>query len=316
MIVNPPINSLRLVLVPLTTVLLALGYYSYESFIAIEHYEKYLFHENELIAQELGDMILSYHDLEVENDAILNQLNITKTKIFKILDSIQYSKPDVDLVTSYKKQLLLLKEENKRILNLVKALDRENDFLKMEVNYVGTELEYYKSNVEKNQTTVSKYKYAVDSYKRRNLALRKDNRGMTVKLDKASKVLPSTISVSAVKRLRSNNIIVHTTSARRTKKLNICFTLPKNTLSVKGKQTFYLQVIDPNNNVVGDLGDISLGEATLIASKIVDIDYDNENMEHCEFIEYSYSDKFTPGLYYIGIYTAEGLVINTSFTLN
>lgn len=315
MIVNPPINSLRLILVPLITLLLALGYYSYESYRALENYQEYIIHENELIEQELGDMILSYHDLEIENVSILNQLERTKAKIFNILDSIQNRKPDIDLVTRYKNQLSILKEENKRILNLVKALDKENDFLKKEVNSVGTELEYYKSNEEKHQTTVSKYKYAVAKYKRNNTALKKDNKGITERLDKAAKVLPVAMSIVAVKRLKSNTIIVNTTSARRTKKLNLCFILPENQLTEKSKQTYYLQVIDPNNNVVGDLGGITIGDSNLIRSKTVSVNYVNKKIEHCEFIEYSDKDKFIPGVYYVGLYNTEGLVLNTTLTL-
>lgn len=315
MIVLPQINSLNFIIVPLSILLIALGFYSYNSYDTLEDYENYIIRENELIEEELADMILSYHDLEIENDSILNQLEITKVKIFNVLDSMESSKPKVSLVRHYKKELLLLKEENNRILNLVEQLERENSFLKNEVDHVGSELEQYKSNAEKHKNNVTRFKSVAAKYKRKNLALIQDNKNISSQLDQASRVLPNGMSVSAVKRLKSNSIIVNTKSARRTKKLNICFTLPANLVAEKGKQAYYLQVIDPNNNVIGDLGDITIGSSKLITSKTVILEYSNKAIEQCEFVEYSNTEKFVSGTYYVGLYNNEGLILNTSFSL-
>lgn len=311
MIIYPQINNLRIIIIPFVLVLGVLGYYSFKSHKSIKDYEHFLEQENKMVATELFDMAFAYHDVEVENENVLRQLNASKEKISRVLDSVQQLTPSTQLIVSYRKQLRILKEENKRILSLVEELNAENEFLKVQADYVSQELEYSKKRIAK--------------FERRNSSLSRKNNGLEdelvdvsklrKKLKDASKPIVSSVSIDAIKRIRSDNTIVTTTRARRVKKLNICFTIQENSLATKGKQDYYIQVIDPNNNVVGDRGSLAIGsnKSTLIYSKKVTANYNKKVLNICELLEPSDSEKFEKGNYFVTIFNSQGNIVEEAF---
>ncbi|WP_299884197.1 hypothetical protein [uncultured Lacinutrix sp.] len=312
MIIYPQINNLRIIVIPFVVVLSVLSYYSYKSYHSIQEYETFLVQENKNVATELFDMIFAYHDIEVENEGLLNRLAASKNRISKVLDSVQTYEPSTQLILSYRKQLRELKEENKRILELVEELNEENEFLKVQADYVGQELEHSKERVTK--------------FEKKNSQLSKKNIGLKAKLEDvsklkeklkdASKPIISSISINAVKRIKSDNIIVETKKAKRTKKIHACFTIQENKVAAKGVQNYYIQIIDPSNNVVGDRGTVSIdGVSTLIYSKMVTVQYDNKALNVCEFIEPSSGEKFEKGHYFVSIFNNYGIVEETFFLL-
>lgn len=319
MIVYPQFNSVKYVLLPMALLLIALGIYSYKSYNSLEEYKDYVVSENELIEKELADMVLAYHDLEIENDSVLNELALTKAKIFTILDSIQSKKPNLNMIARYKQQLSLVKAENTRILRLVTELERENTTLK-------TDLRVADKKLKQSKQSVKQYKNNQEKFIEEARVLTVRNSGMEKQLDKAAKVIPVTIAakvipgaitVQGVKRLKSNSIIVYTKTARRTKKVHTCFTIPANALAKQEQKTFYLQLKDTNQNVVGVEKTIYYknGEK-LDISKVVKVNYANKAIDICEFITY-YNDKkrFEKGSYTVNLYNEEGFIAQSSIYL-
>ena len=310
MIIYPQINNLRIIIVPFVAVLSILGYYSFKSHNSIKEYEHFLEEENKMVATELFDMVFAYHDIEVENENVLNQLTASKEKISRVLDSVQSLTPSTQLLIGYRQQLRILKEENKRILKLVEELNAENEFLKVQADYVSQELEYSKKRITKFENNNSRLS-------RRNVGLKEeleDISKLKAKLKDAATPVINSISVDAVKRIKSDDVIVLTTRARRTKKLNVCFTIQENKIAEKGKQDYYIQIIDPSNNVVGDRGSVSIdGKSTLIYSKKVTVEYNNKAINVCEFLEPSDSEKFEKGNYFVSIFNNQGIIVEETF---
>jgi len=300
MIVYPQISSLRLIVVPLIIALLTLGYYSYESHTSIKEYEAFIDEENNSVALELNDMINNYNELSVQNDSIMQQLDDSRFKISRILDSVYTIKPDLKLVLGYKKQLQILKEENKRILKIVEKLNTENTRLKQEVLYAEVQL-------ENSQNKASKFSY-------RNSTLSNINSDLEIQLKEASKLKATNISIVAIKR-QTEKRKVPTTSARRAKFMEVCFTIPENRFSSKGEKEFFIQIIDPDNNVVGDRGEVMIGNSRLIKSKTLIINYINEETKVCDLIKPSPNEPLIKGTYFVSLYSKDGLVDNTKITL-
>lgn len=309
MIIYPQINNLKIVVVPAIAILIVLGFYSYKSYNSIQEFNSYLAEENDVVATELFDMILDYHDLEIDNDSIRNQLEISRLKINSVLDSVQHLKPNISLVSNYKKQLRVLRNENRHILKLVDKLNQENELLKLEADFYATELDESNSMVSKFQVSTTKLNSV-------NSKLKKKNKGLNSKIVAASKVSPKITLVQAVKREKSDHSLVLTESARRTKKLNVSIKIPENKLAESGKRLYYMQVIDPNSNVVGDRGSVTIrGQETLINSKEFVIDYQNNEMAFSYLIEQNVNEHFVKGVYHVGLYDKDGLIENTTFTL-
>jgi len=284
MIVYPQVSSLRLIIVPLIIALLTLGYYSYQSHTSIKEYERFIEQENNSVASELNDMILNYNELSVYNDSIMQELDNSKFKISRILDSIYTIKPDLKLVAGYKKQLQVLKQER----------------LKQEALLAEVKL-------EKSLNKTAKYSS-------RNSTLSNINTDLEKQLKEASKLKVANISVKAIKRQTDKRTIT-TTSARRAKRLDLCFTIPENKFATKGDQEFYIQIIDPENNVVGDKGEVIINGSKLIKSKTININYFKEELKVCHIIEPNKNEPFVKGIYHVSLYNKNGFVNNTTITL-
>ncbi len=301
MIIKPQIYSLRLVIVVLSTLICTLGIYSYYNYTSLNKYHKFLLEENNLVEAELKQMSSDYSALQIDNRDIQEKLEASKIRIARVLDSVKYLKPDVYLVSHYKKQLEAIKIENKKILALVDELNTENEFLKQEALRVGEELDQ----------TIS----LSQSLKSKNSTLSKINKNYIDKINKAKLLTIDEVSIKGVRRVTNSGNIKTTSSARRAKMLNLCFTIPSNEFASKGQKELYLQILDPKNNVVSDKGHIEVGETSLIYSEKIVVDYNNTSINKCVFIQPSEDEDLLQGDYYVTIYHNNMLVGKTTLSL-
>ncbi|WGD35578.1 hypothetical protein [Olleya sp. YS] len=302
MIIKPQIYNLKLVIVALSTLICALGYFSYTNYTSLNEYHKFLLDENASVEAELNKLAFNYDALQIDNRDVQSKLEDSKIRIARILDSVKYLKPDVYLVSHYKKQLELLKSENKKILQLVDQLNAENEFLREESLRVGEEL---------NETiTIS------ETLKVENSTLSRINKRYAEKINRAKALNVKDVFVEGVRRITSSGSIKSTTTAKRAKKLNVCFTIPENKFTNKGNKVLYIQILDPKNNVVGDKGEIKMqGDSSLIFSKKLVVNYDNNSLQECIFVEPLENEPLVKGNYYINIYHNNTMIGKTTMSL-
>lgn len=301
MIINSQIYNLRLVIVALSTLMCALGYYAYTNYSSLNEYQEFLIDENALVESELSQMVASYDSLRFDNRDLQTKLDNSRIRIARILDSVKYLKPDVHLVSHYKKQLQVLKNENNSILALVEKLNTENELLKQEALRVGAELDQ----------TISFSKHLEN----KNSTLSVINSKYQEKINRAKVLSVSNLVVQAVKRVTNSGDIKSTTTARRAKQINVCFTIPENKFTAKGSKELYVQIVDPLNNVVGDQGVFTTGASSLIYSKKIMVDYKNKNLEECLFVQPSNDQSLQKGDYYVTVYHKSNLIGKTMMTL-
>jgi len=301
MIVRSQVYSLRLVIVVLSTLICALGYYSYTNYTSLNEYHEFLLNENASVEAELNQMVLNYDMLQVDNRDLQARLDDSKLRISRILDSVKYLKPDVYLVAHYKKQLEVLKDENNKIYLLVEELNAENVFLKEEAIRVNTELD---------QTI-----YVSKSLKTENSTLSRINDKFERQINKAKALSVKNVMTEGVRRVTNSGRIKSTLTAKRARKINVCFTVPENKFAAKGKKELYIQILDPSNNVVGDRGVINVGEQSLIFSEQLVVDYDNVSLQECVFIEPLPGEPFQKGTYFVSIYHENTLIGKTTMEL-
>lgn len=301
MIIKSQIYNLRLVIVALSTLMCALGYYAYNNYSSLNEYHEFLIDENAMVESELSQMVASYDSLRFDNRDLQTKLDNSRIRIARILDSVKYLQPDVYLVSHYKKQLQVLKNENNSILALVEKLNAENEFLKQEAIRVGAELDQtisFSEHLESKNSTLSII-----------------NSKYQEKINKAKVLSVSSISVQGVRRVTNNGDIKSTTTARRAKQINVCFTIPENKFTVKGEKELYVQIVDPLNNVVGDQGVFNTEASSLIYSKKIRVDYKNKNLEQCLFVKPSEDQSLQKGDYYVAVYHKSRLIGKTIMTL-
>ena len=192
----------------------------------------------------------------------------------------------------------------------------------------------YKYKFYRLKREVKKLYAEIDVLKSENIGLSKVNDSIVGQLDSqlklsdslntqvvdAQKIIQSAseLSVAALKGsaviVKSSGKQVPTTKARRTDKVKICFSVAENRIANKGDKTLFIQVLDANNNVLGENATIAFGEKTLNYSFKTEFNYTNKALDICEFLD-APNKGFDKGNYFVNVFRSSDLISNSSFVL-
>lgn len=283
MIVNPQLFNYRLIIGSLVVTIVIITTISYSSHSSLKANKTFIEQESKLVENELSEMISSYELMEVENENINFQLEKTKIRINRVLDSVKNLTPSESLISQYKKQLKKLKEENVKVLAQVKHLEHKNDLQKQDTE-----------GVERTQNVI---KVLQDE----NSTLSKTNINLTKEIEEAKILALTDIKAVGVKRVTRRRV-VDTKHARRAKQLHVSFTLEANRFTDKGKKDLYIQILDPKNNIVADKGSVKFDEHLLFFTEKVSVDYNNEDIKINTLIKTDNNETLVRGTYFVSVY--------------
>lgn len=255
--------------------------------------ERQLIQEKQAVMKDLNAIAEQYDVAMSENDVVNQNLVEAKERINGLIDSLQLSENNVKSLWKYKKRYLSLQREMKSLL-------AENDKLKVENRLLATSLDSTKSQLQLT-TTFS------DS-------LLVQNSELANVVETASALTTTNLKGYGVIE-RTSGKLVPTERAKRSDKLRICFTVAKNKLSEAGDRELYIQVVNPSNKVLGINEETTFGEETLSYSLISKFNYENKNLNICEFISKDGDENFEKGRYKINVYNATELVSSSEFAL-
>ncbi|MBN2867181.1 MAG: hypothetical protein JXK08_00780 [Flavobacteriaceae bacterium] len=301
MIVFPQTYNYRLIIGSLILALSVLGVFTVHNQNKLEEYNSYLAQEKKLIQNELSEMISRFDTIDVENKELSKQLEKSKLKLEQALDSIKTLKVSANLLTHYRSKVEMLKDERNKILNLVEKLESKNKTLQTEA-------------AQSKQQLTSVKKLAV-TLKDTNVELEKDNKTLKQQIVAASQMQVTMLDAKAVKRVGRNKVVT-TDKAKRTNKLLVEFIIPKNNLVTTGVKDIYIQIVNPNNNVVSNKDQVKFGKQTLIYSKKLDVNFTNEDVEVSTFIDADEDEPFKEGVYFVNVFNKENRLASTSILLD
>ncbi|MCP4052009.1 MAG: hypothetical protein GY739_02900 [Mesoflavibacter sp.] len=301
MIVFPQTYNYKLIIGLLIIALSVLGVFTFQNQNKLEEYNAYLAQEKSLIQNELSEMISRFDTLDIENEELSLQLEASKLKLEQALDSIKTLEVTANLLTHYKSKVQLLKEEKARILNLVNSLETQNKTLQTEVT--------------QSKQQLSSIKVKANTLKESNVKLKKRNETLNKHIVKASQMQITMLDAKAVKRV-SKNKVVTTDKAKRTNKLLVEFVIPKNDLITKGKKDIYIQIVNPNNNVVSNKDEANFGKQSLIYSKKLDVNFNNKDLAVSTFIDADKDEPFKQGVYFVNVFNQDNRLASTSILLD
>lgn len=301
MIVFPQTYNYKLIIGLLIIALSVLGVFTFQNQNKLEEYNAYLAQEKSLIQNELSEMISRFDTLDIENEELSLQLEASKLKLEQALDSIKTLEVTANLLTHYKSKVQLLKEEKARILNLVNSLETQNKTLQTEVT--------------QSKQQLSSIKVKANTLKETNVKLKKSNETLNKHIVKASQMQITMLDAKAVKRVGRNRVVT-TDKAKRTNKLLVEFVIPKNDLVTTGVKDIYIQIVNPNNNIVSNKDEVKFGKQTLIYSKKLDVNFTNQDVEVSTFIEADEDEPFKEGVYFVNVFNKENRLASTSILLD
>lgn len=290
---NSKSKNLKIVLGVLVVVLLGVGFYTAKLYNEKKETEATLVREKQEVMKDLDIMAKQYDEAISENDVANENLIEARARIQELMDSLKISQNSVNSLWRYKKKYMALQEEMDDLLEENDRLKTENTDLAMSLDSMYIDLE------ERNKYT--------DSLLVQNTEL------ATIVEDASSLQAVGLRGLGVIE--RNSGKLIPTERARRSSKIRICYTVAKNTLSQDGDKELYVQVIDPNNNVLGANEQIQFDEEILNYSVISKFNYESKNLDICEFIGKTNNEKFEPGRYVVSVYNSKHKVSSTEFIL-
>ncbi|MCO6149126.1 hypothetical protein [Flavobacterium sp. NRK1] len=283
-------SSLKAIIVILSILLVGSLAYMYKMSTDSETTEKTLMSEKEKLIHDLEETKASYDAAISENSSLKGDLEAERAKIEELIAEVKKSKGDAASLARYKNDYFKLKREHDALIAENKMLKEENMNL-----------------TSQRDSTMT----ALDESRRFNDTLVNQNETLSKTVEKAAKLQILNLHIQPYKE-RSSGKLVQTDKARRVDVVRVTFTIAANEVAQAGNKTYYVQVIDPKNNVIGDKATEVFGDYTLTYSFITNAIYENKTIEVNETIS---GKDFAKGLYHVNVFDKGQLVGNTTFNL-
>ena len=285
-------NRAKILIGLLVVLLVSLAGYTYT--LIQQNKETVLFLEADKaeVQKELEAIVVSYNEILQDNKLKDKDLIAARDRIIVLLDSVKDYKANLSIITRYKAQVRALKNERTQLFKRADSL------------LVVTQ----RLAVEKDSTTAVLIKTikVVDSVTTANTQLFNS-------LEKGALIGISNLDATAII-VRKGGKIKETKRATRADKIRVCYTIAPNTLAQAGDRVLYVQVINPDNNIIGDKSNITFGQDLLTYSKSESVFYENQALDVCAIVGTKGQDVLK-GLYTINIFDAQRQIGSTTLML-
>jgi len=246
--------------------------------------------EKESVLKDLADLKTNYDAAIAENTTMSDELIAERDKVIKLMEDLKASKGDNASLQKYKTQYKALEQKMQNLMQEVAVLKKQNQTLTTNLDSTNVVLE---DNKKYNQVLVGQ------------------NEDLAKKVELGSKLTVTNLKTASYK-VRSSGKQIATDKASRTDMLKVNFTIAENKIAKSGDKTYYVQVIDSKNNVLGDKATISFGETSLTYSFTTTVKYENKTVEVSEQLP---GKDFTKGTYFVNVFDKGELVSKSSFSL-
>ena len=247
--------------------------------------------EKEKFQAELESKIAEYDIAIADNTALKGELEEEQAKIMELLEKIKKSDGSVAELSKYKTQYVKLKREMDNLI-------AENNVLKANNSKLT-------KNLDSTNVVLTNAKTANDT-----LAAKNENLSKTV--EKAQRLSVLNLTTLAVKQ-KSSGKQINTDKASKADVLKIGFTIAENQVAKTGDRTYYVQVIDSKNNVLGEKKTETFGTTYLPYSFQKTIKYENKTVQVQEDLSVK---NISAGTYFVNVFDKKGeLVSKSSFQL-
>ena len=285
-------NRAKILIGLLVVLLVSLAGYTYT--LIQQNKETVLFLEADKaeVQKELEAIVVSYNEILQDNELKDNELIAARDRIVVLLDSVKNYKANLSIINRYKAQVRALKNERTQLFKRADSL------------LIVTQ----RLAIEKDSTTavLNKTIKVVDSVTTANTQLFNS-------LEKGALIGITNLDATAII-VRKGGKIKETKRASRADKIRVCYTIAPNTLAQAGDRVLYVQVINPENNIIGDKSNITFGQDLLTYSKSEIVFYENQALDVCAIVGTAGQDVLK-GLYTINIFDAQRQIGSTTLML-
>ncbi|MGB3775133.1 MAG: hypothetical protein WA951_07730 [Leeuwenhoekiella sp.] len=283
----------KLLTAVLIILLVGLGIYTIKFYNTVQDNAVELVREKEMIKLELSDILQKYNAQQGKTIAVRKQLNSAQSRIKKLLDSLATSENTRGVLRNYRFEINQLRDQRDQLLV-------QNDSLaKLATNL-------------KNESTA--VKQAFDSSIVERDSLRQQNKVLREELNARVAMSIDSLNAHGIIVRRSGRHIVNEL-AKRIDDIEVCYQL-KGTVT-SDKTVLYIQVIDPQNNVMGSRKTINFNDKVLIysATEVLDGDTFNSDSPRCILMAPDVA-RFQEGIYRVNIFEKDRIMASTLLQLD
>ncbi len=196
----------------------------------------------------------------------------------------------------------------KTIVPTTKKSDIEKKVLLKTTNIDSLKEIIYKKNQE-NKSLENQVFFLIS----KNKELQKENTLNSTIITNSKNLTAVNILANGIK--MNTHDVIKTNRFKNTNQIQICFTLLENKAAIKGNKDFYIQIINPQGNVVNTTNKNERAKNKLLdySAKTI-VYYNNEELDVCLFVTPNKED-IVKGDYEIKIYSGIHLIGSTIFAL-
>ncbi|MCB4808602.1 chromosome partitioning protein ParA [Tamlana sp. 62-3] len=286
-------KGLKIALGIAVVLFLATGFYAMNLHKKASDEKKELAEQKQLVMNDLNAMAKQYDEAIGENEIKNNNLIEARGRIQGLIDSLKISETNVKSLWRYKQKYVSLQKE-------MDVLLAQNDSLRIENSYLATSLDSTRIRLEERAMFTD--------------SLLVQNNALAEVVSDASVLSAVDLKASGVI-VRTSGKVIPTERAGRSDKIRVCFIVAKNKLIQAGEQELYVQVIDPNGNTLGLNEQVTFEDKTLNYSLISKFNYENTNLNICEFVNPGEDEDFEKGNYKVNVFNEKDLVSTSEFLL-
>jgi myosin heavy subunit len=246
--------------------------------------------EKENVLKDLQELKATYDAAIAENTSMSDELIAEREKVVGLMAQLEKSKGDASSMAKYKQQFVALQVKMNSLMQEVDVLKKENTKL---------------------TTNLDSTKVVLTDSKNYNQVLVGQNEELSKTVEKGSKLSVLNLKTASYK-LKSSGKQIETDKASRVDVLKISFTIAENSIAKSGDKTYYVQVIDSKNNVLGDKATTSFGDKSLTYSFTTSVKYENKTVQVSQDLP---GKGFEKGTYFVNVFDKAELVSKSSFTL-
>ena len=285
-------NALKILTGVLAVALVALGIYTVKFYNEEKDNRQLLLQEKAVIEGELNELIVKYDEAIAENEGMDEELVAARERILALRDSVQDMEANIAVLNRYRGEVNALKIEKERLFRVVDSLSNENSRLITQIDSTNNVL------LERTRTSDS---------------LKVSNQNLETKVDMASQLKVSGLRGEGVIERNSGRLVVNDND-RRVEKIRTCFTITPNALAEAGEKELYVQVYNPDNELVGDQIAVQHEGGVMVYSAATKVFYENEELDVCVLAN-TIEEKVKEGAYKVLVYNGAELIGATNFTL-
>jgi predicted double-glycine peptidase len=289
---NKSNTALKILTGILAVALIALGIYTVKFYNEEKENQEILTKEKAVIEDELNDLIIKYDDAIANNEVMDQNLVDARQRISVLLDSVKDSEANLVLISRYRREIGALRNEKDRLFKVVDSLSNQNRLLA--------------TTIDSTNTVLAQRTRFSDS-------LQQTNQSLSTKVDRAAQLKVTALKGEGVI-VRNNGKLVTNNRTRRIDQIRTCFTITANPLSDAGEKQMYVQVYNPENELVGDQMVVNHDGGAMVYSGSSKVFYENEELDVC-MLSNTDRDKLMEGTYKVYVYAGPQLIGTSSFNL-